>query len=65
VRALTTVALGLDDIDRVEVHTDEANVASAAIPRRLGYRLDRIDSRDPQAPAESGRLQNWVMKEGP
>jgi RimJ/RimL family protein N-acetyltransferase len=65
VRALTTVALNLDDVDRVEIHTDKANVTSAAIPRRLGYRLDRIDLRDPQAPAESGRLQIWVMKQGP
>ncbi len=62
--ALTTVALDLDDVDRVEIHTDEANVTSAAIPARLGYRMDRIDSRDPEAPAESGRLQIWVKKHG-
>jgi RimJ/RimL family protein N-acetyltransferase len=59
--ALTEAALGLPDIARVEIHTDEANVISAAIPRRLGYRLDRVDTREPEAPAEIGRLQIWVM----
>src|SRR4051812_25206233 len=40
-RALTGAALELVGVERVEVHCDEANVRSAAIPRRLGYRLDR------------------------
>jgi RimJ/RimL family protein N-acetyltransferase len=60
-RALTEAALGLPEVARVEIHTDEANVISAAIPRRLGYRLDRVDGREPEAPAETGRLQIWVM----
>src|SRR6266542_1279440 len=60
VAALTHAGSTLADVDRVEIHTDEANVISAAIPRRLGYRLDRVDLRPPQAPAESGRLQIWV-----
>ena len=59
-RAITEAAEGLDDVDRIEIHTDEANVRSAAIPRKLGYRLDRIDVRRPEAPGESGRLQIWV-----
>jgi len=61
-RALTDAALALPDVDRVEIHTDEANTISASIPRRLGYRLDRIDEREPTAPAESGRLQIWVTE---
>ncbi|HTX81130.1 MAG TPA: GNAT family protein [Streptosporangiaceae bacterium] len=60
-RALTDTALALSDVARVEIHTDEANTISAAIPRRLGYRLERIDERPPTAPGESGRLQIWVM----
>jgi RimJ/RimL family protein N-acetyltransferase len=60
VRAATEVALRLDGVNRVEIHTDEANLASAAIPRRLGYRLDRVEPRAPQAPAETGQLQIWV-----
>lgn len=61
-RVLTDAALTLSDVGRVEIHTDEANTISASIPRRLGYRLDRIDEREPAALAESGRLQIWVME---
>jgi RimJ/RimL family protein N-acetyltransferase len=61
-RALTQAGLALSDVARVEIHTDEANVISAAIPRRLGYRLDRVDELPPEAPAHSGRLQIWVME---
>ncbi len=60
-QALTQAGLDLSHVARVEVHTDEANTISAAIPRRLGYRLDRIEERPPDAPGESGRLQIWVM----
>ncbi len=59
-QALTGVALALPGVDRVEIHCDAANVASAAIPRKLGYRLDRIEERLPEAPGESGRLMIWV-----
>ena len=52
-------------MQRVEIHTDEANTISAAIPQRLGYRLDRIDERVPAAPAETGRLQIWVTEQAP
>jgi RimJ/RimL family protein N-acetyltransferase len=63
--AQTTAALALPDIDHVEIHTDEANTASAAIPRRLGYRLDRIESQPPQAPAKTGRQQIWITTQPP
>jgi RimJ/RimL family protein N-acetyltransferase len=59
-RAATEVAFDLGDVRRVEIHTDEANARSAAIPPKLGYRLARVDQRRPQAPGESGRLQIWV-----
>jgi RimJ/RimL family protein N-acetyltransferase len=62
--AITTVALALPGVSRVEIHCDEANTASAAIPRKLGYRLDRIDAREPEAPGESGRLMIWVRERG-
>jgi RimJ/RimL family protein N-acetyltransferase len=60
--ALTSMALTLDGVDRVEIHCDAANGASAAIPRKLGYRLDRIEERRPEAPGESGRLMIWVRE---
>jgi hypothetical protein len=39
---------------------DEANVRSAAVPRRPGYRLDRVEPRPARAPAESGLLMVWT-----
>jgi RimJ/RimL family protein N-acetyltransferase len=59
--ALTSVALSLSGVDRVEIHCDAANVGSASVARRLGYRLDRIEERRPEAPGESGRLMIWVL----
>jgi RimJ/RimL family protein N-acetyltransferase len=59
-KAATEAAAGLAGVRRVEIHTDEANRRSAAIPQKLGFRLDRVDVRPPQAPAETGRLQIWI-----
>ena len=50
--ALTASALGLDGVSRVEIHCDAANVRSAAIPPKLGFRLDRIE--DPAADVARG-----------
>lgn len=58
---LTGVGLSLTGTQRVEIHCDEANAASAVVPRRLGYRLDRIEEREPAAPGESGRRMIWTM----
>jgi RimJ/RimL family protein N-acetyltransferase len=63
-RLLTGAALALDGVTRVEIHCDEANQASAAIPRKLGYQLDRIDRIDPEAPGEMGRRMVWVRRAG-
>jgi RimJ/RimL family protein N-acetyltransferase len=60
--ALTRVLLGLGHIDRVEIHCDEANVRSAAVARRLDYRLDRMEDDGVNAPAESGRGMVWVKE---
>ncbi len=35
--ALTKVAFEIEGMDRVEIHCDPANLASAAVPRKLGY----------------------------
>ena len=59
-RALTDVALTVDGVSRVEIHCDEANVRSAAVARRLGYRLDRIVPDAVSAPADLGRSMIWV-----
>jgi len=58
-RAVTAVAASLPGIKQVEIQCDEANVASAAVPRKLGYRLDRIAPHEPEAPGEQGRRMVW------
>jgi RimJ/RimL family protein N-acetyltransferase len=62
VAALTDAALAVDGIERVLVYCDEANHPSAAIPRRLGFTLDRVVAVPPEATAETGRQQEWVVR---
>ena len=66
-QAMTQVALALPGTRRVEIHCDEANTASAGVPRKLGYRLDRVEKHDKEAPGERGRRMIWVWDpaEGP
>lgn len=61
--ALTDAALALDGIDAVYICCDEANVRSAAIPRRLGFELVEVFDRAPEASGESGRLMRWRRDE--
>jgi RimJ/RimL family protein N-acetyltransferase len=61
VAALTKCALAGSGVDRVEIHCDEANIRSAAIPKRLGYRLDRIEDDEVAAPGEIGRSMVWIF----
>jgi RimJ/RimL family protein N-acetyltransferase len=63
-QALTPVALALPGTRRVEIHCDEANTASAGVPRRLGYRLDRVEKHEREAPGELGRRMIWVWDPG-
>ena len=58
--ALSQAALALPDVERVEIHCDEANVRSQGVARRLGFRLDRIEVDGIQAPAEVGRSMIWI-----
>ncbi|WP_446222953.1 GNAT family N-acetyltransferase [Nocardia sp. IBHARD005] len=58
--ALTTTALTLRHISRLEIHCDAANVRSAAVPRRLGYELISTASRPRTAPADSGIGMVWA-----
>jgi RimJ/RimL family protein N-acetyltransferase len=59
-RAMTSLAVTLPGVKQVEIQVDEANVASAGIPRKLGYRLDRIEDHEPEAPGERGRRMIWL-----
>lgn len=59
--ALTSAAFALSGIREVHIHCDEANVASAGVPRRLGFHLLRTVQDKADAPAEIGRSMEWVM----
>jgi len=59
---LTDVALALPGVTRTEIHCDVANQASAAIPRKLGYELDRVEQQPPEAPGEQGHRMVWVLQ---
>jgi RimJ/RimL family protein N-acetyltransferase len=62
VEVLTDIAVDQPDVERVLVYCDEANHASAAIPRRLGYRLERVVAVPPEAIAETGRQLEFVVR---
>lgn len=60
--ALTRAAFAcLPDVERVEIRCDPANVASAAVAAKLGYRLDRIEAVDVVAEAQTGKQQVWAV----
>jgi RimJ/RimL family protein N-acetyltransferase len=48
-------------VHRMEIRCDPANLASAAIPPKLGYRLDRTDAVEVEADAQTGKQQVWVL----
>ncbi len=59
---LTTAAFSyLPDIDEVHILMDRANVASAGVPRKLGFRLDGSIDRVVLAPGRTGNDLRWVM----
>jgi ribosomal-protein-serine acetyltransferase len=61
--ALTATALAMPGIDRVEIVHDEANIASAGVPRKLGFtEVDkRMSGSEERAPAESGIRIVWRL----
>jgi RimJ/RimL family protein N-acetyltransferase len=59
--ALTEAGRQLEGVDRMIIVCDEANVRSAAIPKRLGYTLERVERRPPEAPGETGHMQIWIV----
>ena len=48
-------------IERVEIHMDEANAASVAVPRKLGYSLALDNDPKAVAPGHTGRGLIWTI----
>lgn len=64
-RELTRVAFGVVEVEQVVIVCDTTNVASAAIPRKLGFTLDGIVDAQVEAPSHSGREMVWLRKRTP
>ena len=59
---LTEAAFEVPGCSFVEIHHDRANVASAAVPRRLGYRFVGERPDTVEAPGEVGVDCTWRME---
>jgi ribosomal-protein-serine acetyltransferase len=59
--ALTDLAFSLSEVQSVEIHHDQANRASGAIPARLGYELVATIDDVAGAPGEVGVELQWRM----
>lgn len=57
--AVTRAAFADPDVDRVEIHHDRANDASAGVPRKLGFRYVGYRREERAAPGESGVECAW------
>lgn len=58
---LTQAAFGCQEIDRIEIHCDTSNVASALIPRRLRFPLLRQEESPIAARKHSGSSYVFAM----
>jgi len=61
VDTLTKAAVSVEGVTRVEIHCDADNSRSAAIPKRLGYSLVRVEPREILAPGECGKHLIWAI----
>lgn len=61
---LTSAAFAQPEIEAVEVHHDKANLASAGIPRGLGFTLVSELADEVLAPGELGIELIWRMRRG-
>jgi ribosomal-protein-serine acetyltransferase len=58
---LTELALTIPELMAVEIHHDQANLASATIPTKLGNEHVATCPRTPKAPGEIGIEWHWRM----
>jgi RimJ/RimL family protein N-acetyltransferase len=59
---LTTLGLSAPGITHIEIHHDQANVASAGVARKLGFALIAEEADVPEAPGEVGVEWRWRME---
>ena len=59
--ALTIAAFTIDGVENVEIHHDRANLASGAVPARLGFTFAGEHPDAVQAPAEVGIDCSWLL----
>jgi ribosomal-protein-serine acetyltransferase len=59
-RLLTDAAFSVFGIDRLEIHHDKANYASAGVPRNLGYRLVGEERDQIPDPGGTGIAYRWT-----
>jgi RimJ/RimL family protein N-acetyltransferase len=59
---LLTYACFAAGVERVELHCDVSNEASASIARRLGYTLREVQERKPLAASETDHQLVWVKR---
>jgi ribosomal-protein-serine acetyltransferase len=60
-RALLDLAFDTPAVSRVEIQHDKANIASGAVPARLGFVHRRNVAREVGAPGECGVTSIWEM----
>ena len=60
--SLTSAAFTVPDIERVEIHHDKANIASAGVPRSLGYTFSGETLDAVTSPGEVGIDCRWVVQ---
>ncbi len=62
-RALTTAAFAIDGIGHAEIRCEEANLRSARVPDKLGYRFEGVVVPE-DGPTAGRRTQVWSVQRG-
>jgi RimJ/RimL family protein N-acetyltransferase len=62
-RAARDLAVTIEGMTRITIHCDERNAPSAAVPRRLGFRLAGVVTETPTTPERPPvRVQIWEQR---